>query len=294
MSAFSDPRLHPHWVPVDGTLSMKSGRPTTRHDYGKVNEIGFGDDDTGNPSENSDNQDGATAISTAVFSPVKNKKDETLALLQSQLQSLDQEEEELRKDAEITKLQKRIEQKKKSVADLRVSHINQLRNPKVKRCLSLSDSMAKHVTDIRETDIRSYPGITIGHLTSKIMKGSINLNYENIVIHVGTNDVNNFSSGEISSLYSNLITAVKTFTDSSVTIYLSSILPRPVDFSETGPKVKEINLSLEAICKDRKIKFLKSFRPFLKANQPRRELYAIKDGGLHLNLEGTRRLKHFL
>ncbi|XP_053402730.1 uncharacterized protein LOC128558015 [Mercenaria mercenaria] len=92
---------------MSGSENRKSGRPTTRHDYGKVNEIGFGDDDTGNPSENSDNQDGATAI----FSPVKNKKDETLALLQSQLQSLDQEEEE-------------IEQKKKSVADLRGENKN--------------------------------------------------------------------------------------------------------------------------------------------------------------------------
>ncbi|XP_053372865.1 uncharacterized protein LOC123546354 [Mercenaria mercenaria] len=103
---------------MSGSENRKSGRPTTRHDYGgKVNEIGFGDDDTGNPSKNSDSEDGASAV----FSPVRNKKDETLALLQSQLQSLDQEEEELRKDAEITKLQKRIEQKKKSVADLRES-----------------------------------------------------------------------------------------------------------------------------------------------------------------------------
>ncbi|XP_053382001.1 uncharacterized protein LOC128549391 [Mercenaria mercenaria] len=112
---------------MSGSENRKSGRPTTRHDYGKVNEIGFGDDDTGNPSENSDNQDGATGISTAVFSPVKNKKDETLALLQSQLQSLDQEEEELRKDAEITKLQKRIEQKKKSVAELRDKQFKELK-----------------------------------------------------------------------------------------------------------------------------------------------------------------------
>ena len=153
--------------------------------------------------------------------------------------------------------------------------------------------MAKYVTNIRETDVRSFPGMTISQLTSKISNGCLNLNYENVIVHVGTNDVNSYSAGEISSLYSNLITILKANVDSSTNVFISSILPRPVDFDSTGSKVKEINVSLEDDCKKRKVKFLKSFRPFLKVNQLRRELFAIKDGGLHLNLEGTRRLRQF-
>ena len=153
--------------------------------------------------------------------------------------------------------------------------------------------MAKHVTDINDTDIRSFPGMTIGQLTTKITNGCLNLNYDNVLVHVGTNDVNKYSAGEISSLFSNLISVIKSNIDSSITLYMSSILPRPVDFSVTGLKLKEINVSLETICKERKVKFLKSFRPFLKFSQARRELFAIKDGGLHLNLEGTRRLRQF-
>lgn len=174
-----------------------------------------------------------------------------------------------------------------------VSRLNRLRNPKIKKCIIISDSIAKHVSDIWDTDIRAFPGITISKLTSKLAKGAVNLNYDNIIIHVGTNDINSSSAGEISSLYSNLISVVKNFTDQFDTIYMSSILPRPVDFVSTGAKVKQVNLTLESICKDRKIKFLKSFRPFMKANLPKRELFAIKDGGLHLNLEGTRRLRQF-
>ena len=157
----------------------------------------------------------------------------------------------------------------------------------------ISDSMAKYVADIKDTDIRCFPGMTTGQLTTKIDNGCFDLNYANILIHVGTNDVNKYTCGEISSLFSNLVSVLKTNTDRNTSLYISSILPRPVDFTTTGSKVKEINVTLEALCKKRKVSFMRSFRPFLKANHPCRDLYAIKDGGLHLNLDGTRRLRQF-
>ena len=172
-----------------------------------------------------------------------------------------------------------------------VSQINALKHPRVKKCVIISDSIAKHVADIRETDVRAFPGMTTSQLTSKISRGCINLNYDNVLIHIGTNDVNSYSAEEILSLFSNLISIVKTQVDKFTKIYISTILPRPVDFIDTGTKVKSFNVSLEDLCKDRKVKLVKSFRPFLKNNQPRRELFEIKDGGLHLNLDGTRRLR---
>ena len=153
--------------------------------------------------------------------------------------------------------------------------------------------MAKYVKDIRETDVRAFPGLNISQLTTKISRGCINLNYDNILIHIGTNDINSYSAEEISSHFSNLISIVKTHADNFTSIHFSSIIPRPVDFLDTGVKVKRVNVLLEGICKDRNVKYLKSFRPFIKNNQPRRELFAVKDGGLHLNLEVTRRLRQF-
>ena len=74
---------------------------------------------------------------------------------------------------------------------------------------------------------------------------------------------------------------------------MSSILPRPIDHSTLGLKVKNVNLSLKNLCNNRKIQYLHSYRPFLKGGQPIRELFAIRDRGLHLNSEGTRRLRSF-
>ena len=73
----------------------------------------------------------------------------------------------------------------------------------------------------------------------------------------------------------------------------SSILPRPVDHESNGEKVKDVNKDLMKLCEQRNIRFLHSYRPFLKFDKPIRELFAIKDHELHLNLEGLRRLRFF-
>ena len=54
-----------------------------------------------------------------------------------------------------------------------------------------------------------------------------------------------------------------------------------------------MNNKLKELCKTRNIKFLHSYRPFTKACKPLRELFAVRDQGLHLNFEGTRRLRQF-
>ena len=51
---------------------------------------------------------------------------------------------------------------------------------------------------------------------------------------------------------------------------------------------------LKAQCKERKVQYLRSFKPFHKGRIPLRALYAVNDRGLHLNTEGIRRLKTVL
>ena len=70
----------------------------------------------------------------------------------------------------------------------------------------------------------------------------------------------------------------------------SSVLPRPVDHESNGEKVKDANKDLIKLCEQRNIRFLHSYRPFFKFGKPKRELFAIRDHGLHLNLERLRRL----
>lgn len=58
-------------------------------------------------------------------------------------------------------------------------------------------------------------------------------------------------------------------------------------------RVKQINKQLKALCDRRKLQYLHTYRIFLHNNHPIRSLFAVKDGGLHLNAEGTRKLRDF-
>ena len=155
----------------------------------------------------------------------------------------------------------------------------------------MSDSIAKYVTDIRDTKVCAFPGINVSRLTQKILNGHVDLNSAYIILHVGTNDINSLTVSEICASYSDLISVVKQ--KSLGKVMVSSVLPRPIDFDVNGAKVKELNNSLERLCKSRQVQYLRSNKPFLFGGVPRREYYAIRDGGLHLNLEGTKRLRQF-
>ena len=160
----------------------------------------------------------------------------------------------------------------------------------VRKITIVSDSIAKHVTDIREAKVIAFPGINISRLTNKFSQGLIDLRSKYVLLHVGTNDINTLDITEICSSYNDLITTVRS--TSACKVLVSSILPRPIDFEKHGEKVKQLDVALETLCKERQVQFIRSFKPFLKNGFPRRELYAVRDGGLHLNFEGIRRLRH--
>ena len=155
----------------------------------------------------------------------------------------------------------------------------------------VSDSIPKHVTGIYHAEVISIPGIRINQLTNKIQKGHVSLDTPISIIHVGTNDVAGMDAGAMLSCYKNLISQIRGI--SSTKIVMSALLPRPVDHTSLGDKLKWVNNQLKLLCKDRKVEYLHTFRPFTKGNKPLRELYAVNDQGLHLNTEGTRRLKQF-
>ncbi|MCG8075262.1 MAG: SGNH/GDSL hydrolase family protein [Candidatus Thiodiazotropha taylori] len=155
----------------------------------------------------------------------------------------------------------------------------------------VSDSIPKYVEGIYHAEVVSIPGMRINQLTNKIQKGHVILDTPISIIHVGTNDVVGMEAGAMLSAYNNLISQIRS--KSNTKIVMSALLPRPVDHISLGDKVKLVNNRLKLLCKDRRVEFLHTFRPFIKGGVPLRELFAINDQGLHLNTEGTRRLRQF-
>ena len=160
----------------------------------------------------------------------------------------------------------------------------------VRKVTIVTDSMAKYVTEIREAKVVAFPGINISRLNNKILRGLVDLRSEYVILHVGTNDINTLTVSEMCSSYQDLITTVREKFGCKVVV--SSILPRPIDYDVNGDKVKSLNNTLEGLCKERRIQYVRSYKPFLEFGEPRRDLFAVRDGGLHLNSEGLRRLRH--
>ena len=109
-----------------------------------------------------------------------------------------------------------------------------------------------------------------------------------MILHVGTNNIDKMEIGAILSAFNNLISS-----RSDPMIVISNILPRPKDHSSHGDQVKNVKKGLVQLSKDRKVLLLHTYRPFLKYCLPKREMFAINDQGLHLNTDGTRRLRQF-
>ena len=165
-----------------------------------------------------------------------------------------------------------------------------------KKVVIVSDSIAKHVQGIEGVDVKAFPGDSISKIGYRIDKNHVMLDkYDYILLHVGTNDIDRKASfhGMISD-FGNLIGICRK-QKPGIKIIISSIIPRPVDFDNTDNPSRRVNGYLEKfMSKKMNFLFIKSYRPFMYKGQPRIELFAPKnDGGLHLNTEGTSRLRYY-
>ena len=83
-----------------------------------------------------------------------------------------------------------------------------------------------------------------------------------VILHVGTNNIETMEHGSSLSCFSDLVTAIRCKSD--VMIVISSILPRPEEHVSYGDRVKNVNKGLVKLYKDRKLRLLHTYRPFLK------------------------------
>lgn len=139
-------------------------------------------------------------------------------------------------------------------------------------------------------DVLAFRGASIADLTYELEnnRGSI-CRYSSLIVHVGTNDIFKLSVNAFKSAFCNLISLSKSLFP-NLTIALSAILPRPVDFDSSCDKVVAVNRALRDLCFKMDVEFIHSYRYFVKGGWPLTELFAYKDGGLHLNFEGSRLL----
>ena len=164
-----------------------------------------------------------------------------------------------------------------------------------KKVVIVSDSIAKHVQGIEGVDMRPFPGDTIAKIVRRLETKQVRLDkYDYILLHVGTNDIDDkVPFHNMISDFGNLLGVVRKLKP-TIKIIISSILPRPVDYDNTDNPSRRVNGYLEKfMSKKMKFLFIKSYRPFMFGGKPRRELFAKRDGGLHLNTEGTSRLRYY-
>ena len=164
-----------------------------------------------------------------------------------------------------------------------------------RRVVIVGNSIIKNLPPIDDVVIKSFRGDTIAQLTNRIDKGQVDLSpFDYVIIHVGTNNIANQQPyDKIIADYGNLIPTIKK-RKRSIRVIISAILPRPCDHEFTDPIIKDVNKCLRsAMGPDLGFHFIESWKAVSKFGTYSRYLFAKNDGGLHLNLEGSRRLRFF-
>lgn len=155
----------------------------------------------------------------------------------------------------------------------------------------ICDSIPKYV-NVNGLKTTAFPGANIHRIKKYVEENSDVINSHSfLIIHVGTNNVEYSTTSQILLQYADLIsTAIDKLQD--VKLILSSIIPRPKDFKLSNPKILKVNIELAKMCQTFDIKFVKTYKYFLKRAKPIDYLYTNRDG-LHLNRLGTKMIQKF-
>ena len=178
--------------------------------------------------------------------------------------------------------------------------------------LILGDSILKHidswqqettklgkVTEV-QVDVKCFRGCTFKRLTQKISRNSVAINnYNSIIIHMGTNDLDTYSNSQANFNFVETIDAIRQ-NNSQANIIVSTPLPRPRDHRTSYPKLKKFIKWLT----DNKIKgqyqTWRTDKPFLQKTRNGSETPPIRNrmdyhrDGLHLSITGAKKLSQQL
>ena len=143
--------------------------------------------------------------------------------------------------------------------------------------------------------LQAFSGDTIARLADRLINKEATIdNFNYVIFHVDTNDIAKRASFQsIISDCGNLIGICRKV-NPTIRIIISAIIPRPVDHEVTDPMIRKVNKFLQVnMSHNMNFKFICTYKPFMFAGKVKLELFAKKDGGLHINTEGTSRLRYF-
>lgn len=162
------------------------------------------------------------------------------------------------------------------------------------RNVIVTDSIGKYVVNVPDTEVVAFRGYTISQLLEGIKGDSeFFIDFNVWILHVGTNDIGNGGVPErMLHDVKQLVNYIRFLCRSVPFIFISSILPRPCDFSLTNPVIKAYHHLVRDWLKfEPRLQFHKSFSPFFFASLPISKLFTKSDD-LHLNWSGTARLRN--
>ena len=145
----------------------------------------------------------------------------------------------------------------------------------------LGDSIPKYIENIPNMDNLSRRGYTFAKWVDDIQASpSAFRQYSVFLLHMGTNEIDNGMLPEdmLKDLI-RLVQSIKLLGDPKILI--SSVLPRPKDFTLTNARVEEFNgLVRDLATTSPNLQYIRSFLPFFVKGKPRIELFS-KRCGLH-------------
>lgn len=116
-----------------------------------------------------------------------------------------------------------------------------------KPSLLISDSMFTYLPEMRNTQLQAIAGLKSDRLITKLRNRVVSCyGVKNVIVHVGTNDIYNFSVARFDYNIRAVISEIRKCNTECI-IFLSSILPRPVDFMYSKELVSNFNQALQNI-----------------------------------------------
>jgi len=173
---------------------------------------------------------------------------------------------------------------------------NQFDFPEVKVVedyILLGDSILRNISNINNTQVMCYPGMTMKKLGLLIAHDKIPelKNKRLIVVHCGTNDASKHRI-DLDALLERIqfvIMAIREIVPNAI-IAISHIIPRVCDFEKTHEKIMKFNKAVQASAKDWNIKTFPTYDTLQHSGLPIKSFYKPKDK-LHLSPSGDLRVR---
>lgn len=161
--------------------------------------------------------------------------------------------------------------------------------------LVFSDSILKHCYFPNHADLCAIRGATSDTLINKIRTDDIPwLQYKLVIIHVGTNDVQNGDGLTFINRLPTLVAEIKV-RNPYVHIVFSAIIPRLLDHVDTDQIIRRLNGDVKSWCKDRYwATFYPTYKTMVYQGLPDLVGNYWADDGLHLKDRGIKRMSQIL